>query len=85
MNRFRQSDSTILVSNLAPYLFVLHILVFRFFPRLEGALDAEMEGFEPPLELPLDLISNQAPSATRPHLQTFSSSVLATLGYVVNP
>ena len=30
---------------------------------------AERKGFEPPLPFPVDLISNQAPSATRPPLQ----------------
>ena len=37
--------------------------------RVFGENVAERKGFEPPLPFPVDLISNQAPSATRPPLQ----------------
>ena len=36
---------------------------------LYGIKVAERKGFEPPLPFPVNLISNQAPSATRPPLR----------------
>ena len=49
--------------------------------RAVGASMAERKGFEPPLPFRVDLISNQAPSATRPPLQVLElTSKLGNFG-----
>ena len=49
-------------------IFLRDFLDFTVPSKQEGM--AEREGFEPPLELPPELISSQPPSASRPSLQS---------------
>jgi hypothetical protein len=60
-------DLSILAHSLFIRLVALQEFVWKIGGRLQKGM-AEREGFEPPLEFPLNTLSKRAPSATRPSL-----------------